>query len=94
MKVFNGFEWMGEAHLHGFATRFKRVIVVIDVPQLLCPGDELYPFEARGWFHTFDHKIIINSHAILLEPRRKRGVVTRICESSYRRGSAPVELLS
>ena len=30
-KVFNGFEWMGEAHLHGFATRFKRVIVVIDV---------------------------------------------------------------
>ena len=30
-KVFNGFEFMGEAHLHGFATRFKRVIVVIDV---------------------------------------------------------------
>jgi len=35
----------------------------------LCPGDELYPFEAgegAGWFHTFDHKIIINSHAYLV----------------------------
>ena len=36
-----------------------------DIRLSLCPGDELYPFEARGWFHTFDHKIIINSHAIL-----------------------------
>ena len=30
-KIFTGFKFMGEAHLHGFATRFKRVIVVIDV---------------------------------------------------------------
>ena len=38
----------------------------------LCPGYELYPFEARGWFHTFEHKIIINSHAILFIPASPR----------------------
>ena len=49
-KVFNGFEWMGEAHLHGFATRFKRVIVVIDVRNFCVPETSFTRSKREGGF--------------------------------------------